>query len=315
MKNLRLILATGAVAALAGCSTVTTMAPIEDHAEVVTPSAQSVPVEEGKSTAVATPYLASEQATDSGRTHTVVAGDTLYNIGVRYGVNPRELAALNGISDPTAMSLGLVLKIPASAAKTAQVQTTAPAAETTVAGEAVVVTAAEEAKPAQEVKPVTVEVAKRLDTPDEAAQRELAEAAKLRQAAAAGTMTIPWPAEGRVIADFTATRNAGIDIAGNLGDPVKVVLDGTVHYVGNGAAKGYGNFVIVKHNVRLPGQGTTPLVTVYGNADKILVKMGESVRQGQTIATMGQSDSDRVKLRFEMRQGAPVNPAKYLQAK
>jgi len=165
------------------------------------------------------------------------------------------------------------------------------------------------------VKPVTVEVAKRLDTPDEAAQRELAEAAKLRQAAAAGTMTIPWPAEGRVIADFTATRNAGIDIAGNLGDPVKVVLDGTVHYVGNGAAKGYGNFVIVKHNVRLPGQGTTPLVTVYGNADKILVKMGESVRQGQTIATMGQSDSDRVKLRFEMRQGAPVNPAKYLQAK
>ncbi len=315
MMKLRLILATGAVAALAGCSTVTTMAPIEDHAEVVTPSAQSVPVEEGKSTAVATPYLANEQATDSGRTHTVVAGDTLYNIGVRYDVNPRELAALNGITDPTTMSLGLVLKIPASATKSAETQTTAPAAETTVAGEAVAVTVTEDVKPAQEVKPVTVEVAKRLDTPDEAAQRELAEAVKLRQAAAAGTMTIPWPAEGRVIADFTATKNAGIDIAGNLGDPVKVVLDGTVHYVGSGAAKGYGNFVIVKHNVRLPGQGTTPLVTVYGNADQILVKMGESVRQGQTIATMGKSDSDRVKLRFEMRQGAPVNPAKYLEAK
>ena len=88
-----------------------------------------------------------------------------------------------------------------------------------------------------------------------------------------------------------------------------------MHYVGNGAAKGYGNFVIVKHNVRLPGAGTTPLVTVYGNASQILVKMGESVRQGQTIALMGNSDADRVKLRFEMRQGAPVDPAKYLEAK
>ena len=317
MKKLRLVLATGAVAVLAGCSTVTTMAPIEDHAAVMSPSpATSVPVDEGKASAVSTPYLASEQASDSGRTHTVAAGDTLYNIGVRYGVNPREIAALNGITDPTAMSLGLVLKIPATEpkAQVAEGETATAAVATTVSGEAVAVTAEAE-KPAQEVKPVTVEVAKRLDTPDEAAQRELAEAEKLRKAAAKGAMTIPWPAQGRVIADFTATKNAGIDIAGNLGDPVKAVLDGTVHYVGSGAAKGYGNFVIVKHNVRLPGQGTTPLVTVYGNADKILVKMGESVRQGQTIATMGKSDSDRVKLRFEMRQGAPVNPAKYLEAK
>ena len=97
-------------------------------------------------------------------------------------------------------------------------------------------------------------------------------------------MTLPWPATGTVIADFNATNHAGIDIAGNLGDPVKVVLDGTVHYVGNGAAKGYGNFVIVKHNVRLPGAGT---------------------RQGLTIALMGNSDADRVILRFELRQGAP----------
>ena len=56
-------------------------------------------------------------------------------------------------------------------------------------------------------------------------------------------------------------------------------------------------------------------MTVYGNASQILVKMGESVRQGQTIALMGNSDADRVKLRFEMRQGAPLNPAKYLELK
>ena len=286
--KLKLTLAAVAAAALAGCSTVNTVAPIEDHAEVLEPAAKTVPVEEGTSKTVpASPYLAGETLTDSGRTHTVVAGDTLYNIGVRYGVNPRELAALNGITDPTAIPLGFVMKLPETTVKAEETPAT-QAPEQAVTGEAIAV--GTEETPAPEVKPVTIEVAK-------------------------GMMTLPWPATGTVIADFNATNHAGIDIAGNLGDPVKVVLDGTVHYVGNGAAKGYGNFVIVKHNVRLPGAGTTPLVTVYGNASGILVKMGESVRQGQTIALMGNSDADRVKLRFEMRQGAPVDPAKYLEAK
>ena len=311
--KLKLTLTAVAAAALAGCSTVNTVAPIEDHAEVLEPAAKTVPVEEGTSKTIpASPYLAGETLTDSGRTHTVVAGDTLYNIGVRYGVNPRELAALNGITDPTAIPLGFVMKLPETAVKAEETPVT-QAPDQAVTGETIAVGAEE--TPAPEVKPVTIEVAKRLETPDEAAQRELAQQEKIRAAAAKGVMTLPWPATGTVIADFNATNHAGIDIAGNLGDPIKVVLDGTVHYVGNGAAKGYGNFVIVKHNVRLPGAGTTPLVTVYGNASQILVKMGESVRQGQTIALMGNSDADRVKLRFEMRQGAPVNPAKYLEAK
>ena len=306
MIKLKFTLAAAAAMVLVGCSTTTTtMAPIEDHATTA-PAATSVPVNAGSSQTV-TPYLAKENAKDSGRTHTVVAGDTLYNIGVRYGVNPREIASLNGITDPTTMSLGLVLKIPEAATKAPEATS---ATETTVAGETVVVTTTAETE-----KPVTVEVAKRPDTPEEAAQSELAQAESLRKAAAQGQAKFPWPASGAVIANFTQTNRAGIDIAGSMGDPVKVILDGTVHYVGNGAAKGYGNFVIVKHNVRLPGSGTTPLVTVYGNAKEILVRMGESVRQGQTIATMGNSDSDRVKLRFEMRQGAPVDPMKYLQAR
>ena len=308
----KLTLAAVAAAVLAGCSTVNTVAPIEDHAEVLEPAAKTVPVEEGTpKTIPASPYLTGQTLTDSVRTHTVVAGDTLYNIGVRYGVNPRELAALNGITDPTAIPLGFVMKLPETAVKAEETPAT-QVTDQAVTGEAIAVGAEE--TPA-EVKPVTIEVAKRLETPDEAAQRELAQQEKIRTAAAKGVMTLPWPATGTVIADFNATNHAGSDIAGNLGDPVKVVLDGTVHYVGNGAAKGYGNFVIVKHNVRLPGAGTTPLVTVYGNASQILVKMGESVRQGQTIALMGNSDADRVKLRFEMRQGATLNPAKYIEVK
>ena len=115
-----------------------------------------------------------------------------------------------------------------------------------------------------------------------------------------------------MIADFAATGNLGIDIAGRKGDPVMAVLDGTVQYVGNNT-EGYGQFVIVRHNIRLPGKGSTPLITVYGNTSKVLVRINESVRAGQKIAEMGDTDANRVKLRFEIRQGRPLDPMLYLQ--
>ena len=69
----------------------------------------------------------------------------------------------------------------------------------------------------------------------------------------------------------------------------------------------------MRHNIRLPGKGTTPLITVYGNTSKVLVHINESVRAGQKIAEMGDSDANRVKLRFEIRQGRPLDPMLYLQ--
>ena len=61
-----------------------------------------------------------------------------------------------------------------------------------------------------------------------------------------------------------------------------------------------------------PGKGNTPLITVYGNTSKILVRVNERVRAGQQIAEMGKTDADRVKLRFEVRQGKPFDPIPYL---
>ena len=55
--------------------------------------------------------------------------------------------------------------------------------------------------------------------------------------------------------------------------------------------------------------------TVYGNNQDILVKMGQSVRRGQTIATMGSSDASRVQLTFRVRVGdGDVDPVAYLRA-
>lgn len=80
--------------------------------------------------------------------------------------------------------------------------------------------------------------------------------------------------------------------------------DGKVMYAGSGL-RGYGNLIILKHN--------STLLTVYAHNSKLLVKEGQSVSKGQTIAHMGKTDADRVKLHFEVRRnGKTVNPLSYL---
>jgi lipoprotein NlpD len=112
------------------------------------------------------------------------------------------------------------------------------------------------------------------------------------------------PASGRTLSTFDGGRNKGLDIAGALGDPVIASADGRVVYVG-GELRGYGNMVIVKHN--------DTYLTAYAHAQTILVKEKDVVRQGQKIAEMGSSGTDRVKLHFEIRkQGVAVDPEPYL---
>ena len=77
-------------------------------------------------------------------------------------------------------------------------------------------------------------------------------------------------------------------------------------YAGNGV-RGYGNLILISHT---PGT-----LTAYAHNDKLLVKKGQTVRAGDTIATMGSSDADRVKLHFEVRiNGKAVNPEPLLPA-
>lgn len=52
----------------------------------------------------------------SGRTYTVVSGDTLIGIAQRFGTNYQTLAAFNGIADPNKINVGQVLRIPGTAA-------------------------------------------------------------------------------------------------------------------------------------------------------------------------------------------------------
>ncbi|MCM0029138.1 MAG: peptidoglycan DD-metalloendopeptidase family protein [Polynucleobacter sp.] len=116
---------------------------------------------------------------------------------------------------------------------------------------------------------------------------------------------LSWPAKGKVVEDFVDGKNKGIDIAGKLGDPIQAASDGKVVYAGN-SLRGYGNLVIVKHD--------NTYLTAYAHNRNLLVKEGDSVRKGQTIAEMGDTDANSVRLHFELRvNGKPVDPLPFLQ--
>jgi lipoprotein NlpD len=115
-----------------------------------------------------------------------------------------------------------------------------------------------------------------------------------------------WPAEGRVATSFVPQQGKkGIDIAGHKGQKIRAAGDGTVAYAGNGLS-GYGNLIIIKHD--------NQYLTAYGNNLRNLVKEGQRIHYGQTIADMGIVDRRFWGVHFEMRRaGKPVNPMDYLK--
>ena len=113
-----------------------------------------------------------------------------------------------------------------------------------------------------------------------------------------------WPAAGRVLQSFEPGKTKGMTLSGTLGDPIIAVSDGKVIFSGQGP-RGYGNLIIIKH----PGD----LLSVYAHNRAVLVKEGASVVRGQRIAELGDTDSDRPKLHFEVRrQGRPIDPIQML---
>ncbi|MDJ0764234.1 MAG: LysM peptidoglycan-binding domain-containing M23 family metallopeptidase [Myxococcota bacterium] len=117
-----------------------------------------------------------------------------------------------------------------------------------------------------------------------------------------------WPADGKLsirFSDHEGAHHDGIDIEAPKGTPVRSAADGTVLYSGD-AIKGYGNLIIVRHD--------KGIITVYAHNDKNLVKEGDAVKGGQTIAEVGSSGSTtRVHLHFEVRvDETPQDPLLYL---
>ena len=114
-----------------------------------------------------------------------------------------------------------------------------------------------------------------------------------------------WPARGKVIQGFKPGQSEGISIAVPEGTAVKAAEGGTVAYAGN-ELKGYGNLVLIKH--------PNGFVSAYAHNGELMVKRGETVKRGQTIAKSGQTGNvSSPQLQFQLRKGStPVDPTQYL---
>lgn len=101
-----------------------------------------------------------------------------------------------------------------------------------------------------------------------------------------------------------STYHQGVDWAVPIGTTVTASNAGTVAYAG--WASGYGYAVYINH---ADGRQTR-----YGHLSKVLVKVGQSVSQGERIALSGNTGrSTGPHLHFEIRiNGTAVNPLKYL---
>lgn len=208
----------------------------------------------------------------------VKPGDTIIRIGLENGQNWRDVARWNSLENPNLIEVGQVLRVIPPLADTQVVTRPVTSGSVSAAG-----VAPAKAAPSAPVAPTV--------------------------SAGNGDEDVNWiwPASGTLVAGFDEAKNKGLDISGKAGDPVLASADGRVVYSGAGL-RGYGNLIILKHN--------NTFLTAYAHNQTLLVKEDQSVKKGQKIAEMGNSDADRVKLHFEIRrQGKPVDPAKYLPAR
>jgi murein DD-endopeptidase MepM/ murein hydrolase activator NlpD len=256
-------------------------------------------------------------------THVVQSGDTLYSISRRYSANVGDLVALNGLASADQIRSGQTLKLPAgaTAGSTTALAPAAPKVKpqaTQIASTEPMIklaspAAAAAGSPVASASPPEVPPAPSLPVESGTlAPTTVAAAAVIDETAdppSTDGTSFRWPVRGRIISGFGAKpngeRNDGINLAVPEGTSVKAAEAGTVIYAGN-ELEGYGNLVLVRH--------ADGWVTAYAHNQDLLVKRGDEVRRGQTIAHAGMTGSvSAPQVHFELRKGAkPVNPLDYL---
>ncbi len=236
--------------------------------------------------------------------YTVKPGDTLIRVGLDHGQNWRDIARWSGLDNPNVIEVGQVLRVtPPGANVAADGVVVRPVTQTQMGQAAAMPPQSAAVKPA----PATPAAAAPAVPPAASASSPQPPSAPAAEVSADESLAFIWPAQGNLMATFDEAKNKGFDIAGKAGDPILAAADGRVVYAGSGL-RGYGNLIILKHN--------NIFLTAYAHNQSLLVKEDQTVKRGQKIAEMGNTDTDQVKLHFEIRrQGKPVDPAKFLPAR
>jgi lipoprotein NlpD len=225
------------------------------------------------------PVPLKSRVTQRPETIVVRKGDTLYSIARYQNLDHKQLARWNFLSAPYAIYPGKTLKLrPPATSHAVKSRDNKPQSQQ----------ASSTKKPVSHKKPGVVTFS------------------SLKKGLPKKVKRWHWPAVGKLVKTFNAkdTNRKGIGIAGNRGQSIKAAAGGRVVYSGNGLIH-YGNLVIIKHSNKF--------LSAYAHNRSLLVKEGDQVKAGQSIAQMGTIESGRARLHFEIRKsGKPVNPLRYL---
>jgi lipoprotein NlpD len=242
----------------------------------------------------------------------VKRGDTLSRIAQHHHCSVKQLQTWNGLKASSRLKLGQVLHVASPEtvrAVNAANAANAANAKAALAAKAAAVSASSSAPAAsasaaqQAAAPGS---AQSTANPSTAGSPTAEQAREVMQQTTrhANGVALAWPAGGRVVEAFQPGETRGIEIGGKPGDPVRAAADGRVMYAGTGL-NSYGSLIIVQHN--------KDFLTAYSHNRKLLVKIGDIVRQGQQIAEMGDENNSRVSVGFELRHdGKPIDPLPYL---
>lgn len=233
-------------------------------------------------------------------TYRTKEGDTLYGVSRLFGVNQNRLAQMNDLRPPYAVSPGSVLKLPSARPSAA------------VSSRPVAIAARMEARPAERVdrQPLAQMEVAAMPLPS-AGKKPAPVAVRTAVPSRTGSKFI-WPVNGPVLSSYGPKKgglhNDGMNIGAARGAPVRAAENGVVVYAGN-ELKGFGNLVLLKHADRW--------VTAYGHLDRLDIKRGDVVRQGQTVGVVGSTGTvSSPQLHFEVRRGAEaLNPELHLAKK
>jgi murein DD-endopeptidase MepM/ murein hydrolase activator NlpD len=250
----------------------------------------------------------------SPRTHTVGRNESLYDIAVHYQIPIQSLIEQNRLEPPYALSPGRVIELPpprihvvASGESFEQIAEMYSMDHRSLAllnrmREPYVVRAGE-----QIVLPA-LPGAWREDAPAPPPPPFIQPDPAPPAGGRASQARFAWPVRGEVVTRFGpqagGRRLDGIEIAAAEGAAISAAEEGDVVYAGSDVP-GYGALVLLRH--------ADGYVTAYGYARRAVVREGQHVRAGQTLAEVGRAASGRSLMLFQVRQGAQaVDPAPLL---
>ncbi len=233
-----------------------------------------------------------------GKVHVVSKDETLYRISRMYSVNVYDLARSNQIPSPYVIYVGQELRIPGTGTPgTTYVASAIPPQSPTQTSTPRTATTSTAASRSQTGSTTTV------PTPNPKPVNAIP-----KPPTVSGDGFI-WPINGRIVSSYGAKaeglRNDGINIAAPKGSPVHAVENGVVAYAGN-ELRGFGNLLLIKH--------ANGYVSAYAHNADLLVKRGDKVKKGQSVATVGSTGNVVTpQLHFEIRKGKKaLNPVKVL---